>query len=216
MREGVSYRTFFLRQYAGVDPNNGDPLWYTDSSRKTTTNTYPPASTRQLSGNALPKMFGSFTNSVTFKGITLDLQLYYNFGNYVYDTWGGYYLGAGFGATFNKVARVLNRWQSAGDVTDIPRYVEGGNRSFQSASTFWYNKGDFIRVRNIQLGYTFPKELISRANLSNAFFYVRGTNLWTWVKDENLPFDPEQGTTSSSNLNVFIPKTVTVGLNLVF
>ncbi len=216
IRQGVAYRTFFLRQYAGVDPANGDPLWYTDSSRKTTTNTYPAAGTRVLGGNALPKYFGALTNTFTFKGFTFEAQLYYNFGNYVYDTWGGYYLGSGFGATFQKVSRVLTRWQKPGDVTDIPKYIENGNRNFQSASTFWYNQGDFIRLRNIQLGYNLPKSLISRAKMSSAFFYVRGTNLFTWVKDENLPFDPEQGTGSATNLNVFIPKTVTVGLNLTF
>ena len=167
-------------------------------------------------GNALPKYFGSLTNTLNFKQFSLEAQLYYNFGNYVYDTWGGYYLGAGFGATFNKVARVLDRWQKAGDVTDIPKYIYNGNKSFQSGSSFWLNKGDFIRLRNIQLGYTLPKDFLSKIKLSNAFFYVRGTNLWTWVKDENLPFDPEQGTTSASNLNVFIPKTVSVGLNVAF
>ena len=216
IREGVAYRTFYLRTYAGVDPANGDPLWYTDASHTATTSTYPPAGTRELIGNALPKYFGSLTNTLNFKQFSLEAQLYYNFGNYVYDTWGGYYLGAGFGATFNKVARVLDRWQKAGDVTDIPKYIYNGNKSFQSGSTFWLNKGDFIRLRNIQLGYTLPKDFLSQIKLTNAFFYVRGTNLWTWVKDENLPFDPEQGTTSASNLNVFIPKTVSVGLNVAF
>ena len=216
IRQGTAYRTFFLRTYAGVDPANGDPLWYSDPSHSTTTNTYPPASTRELVGNAQPKYFGSLTNTLTFKNFTLDAQLYYNYGNYVYDTWGGYYLGAGFGATFNKVERVLNRWQKAGDVTDIPKYIEGGNKSFQSGSTFWLNKGDYVRLRNIQLGYKLSKNILDKIKLSSAFFYVRGTNLWTWVKDENLPFDPEQGTTSASNLNVFIPKTISVGLNLAF
>ena len=216
IREGVAYRTFYLRTYAGVDPANGDPLWYTDASHTATTSTYPPATTRELVGNALPKYFGSLTNTLNFKQFSLEAQLYYNFGNYVYDTWGGYYLGAGFGATFNKVSRIMDRWQKAGDVTDIPKYIYNGNKSFQSGSTMWLNKGDFIRLRNIQLGYTLPKDFLSRIKLTNAFFYVRGTNLWTWVKDENLPFDPEQGTTSASNLNVFIPKTVSVGLNLAF
>ena len=216
IRQGEAYRTFFLRTYAGVNSQNGDPAWYTDASHATATSTYPPASARELSGNALPKYFGSLTNTVNFKNFTLDAQLYYNYGNYVYDTWGGYYLGAGFGATFNKVERVLDRWQKPGDVSDIPRYVEGGNKSFQSASTFWINKGDYVRLRNIQLGYKLPKELLDKVKLSSAFFYVRGTNLWTWVRDEGLPFDPEQGTTSASNLNVFIPKTISVGLTLAF
>ncbi len=52
--------------------------------------------------------------------------------------------------------------------------------------------------------------------MNNAFFYVRGTNLATWVKDDNLPFDPEQGSGSATNLNVFIPKTISVGLNRGF
>ena len=51
---------------------------------------------------------------------------------------------------------------------------------------------------------------------SNANFYVRGTNLFTWVRDKNLPWDPEQGINSQTNLNIFIPKTITVGLNLGF
>jgi TonB-linked SusC/RagA family outer membrane protein len=216
IRQGVAYRTFFLRTYAGVDPANGDPLWYTDPSHTTTTNTYPAATTRELIGNALPKYFGALTNSINFKQFSFEAQLYYNFGNYVYDTWGGYYLGSGFGATFNKVARVLDRWQKAGDQTVIPKYIYNGNKSFQSGSTFWLNKGDYIRLRNIQLGYSIPKNILGRVKMSSAFFYVRGTNLWTWVKDKNLPFDPEQGTTSASNLNVFIPKTVSVGLNLSF
>ncbi len=216
LRQGVAYRTFFLREYAGVDPANGDPLWYTNPTHAATTNTYPGASSRALLGNALPKYFGSFTNTIKFKDFTIDAQLYYNFGNYVYDSWGSYYLGSGFGGTYNKVDRQLDRWTKTGDVTDIPKYVYGGNKSFQSASNIYLNKGDFIRLRNIQVGYNVPKELLAKAKISNAFFYVRGTNLFTWVKDKNLPFDPEQGTTSASNLNVFIPKTMTVGLNLSF
>jgi TonB-linked SusC/RagA family outer membrane protein len=216
IRQGSSFRTYFLREYAGVDPANGDPLWYTDATHAATTNIYPPASARTTLGNALPKYFGGFTNNFTFKGFTLEAQFYYNFGNYVYDTWGGYYLGSGFGATFNKVSRVLDRWQKPGDVTDIPKYIYNGNKNFQSGSTFWLNQGDFVRLRNLQVGYSVPKNLLSKIKLTNAFVYVRGTNLWTWVKDDNLPFDPEQGSTSATNLNVFIPKTITAGLNLSF
>lgn len=216
LRQGVGYRTYFLRIFAGVDPANGDPLWYTDDTRKTTTNTYPAASARGLVGQALPKFFGSFGNTLTYKGFTLNAQFYYNFGNYVYNTWGSYQLGAGFGQTFNKVARIFDRWQKPGDVTNLPKYIYGGNRNFQSASTYWYNQGDFIRLRDIQVGYNLPKDLISKIGLSSANFYVRGTNIFTWVKDKEIPFDPEQGTGSATNLNVFIPRTVTVGLNIVF
>ncbi len=214
-RQGYDLQSFYVRQYAGADPANGDPLWYNDSTLKSTTNVYSTAQ-RFLYGSASPKYFGSLTNTFKFKGFTIDAQLYYNYGNYVYDSWGSYYVGAGFGATFNKVVRILDRWQKPGDVTDVPKYIYGGNKSFQSFSTFYLNKGDFIRLRNVQVGYDIPKSVLSKLNVSNAFFYVRGTNIWTWVKDKNLPFDPEQGVTSATNLNVFVPKTITFGINLGF
>lgn len=84
------------------------------------------------------------------------------------------------------------------------------------SSTFYLNQGDFIRVRDIQLGYTLPKEVTTKLKISSLNFYVRGSNLFTWVKDKNLAFDPEQGASSTTNLQVFIPKTVTVGLSVAF
>jgi TonB-dependent starch-binding outer membrane protein SusC len=215
IRPGLDIQTFYARVYAGVDPANGDPLWYTDSTRKSTTNNYS-AALRVPYGSASPRYFGGFTNTFNFKGFTVEAQLNYQFGNYVQDPWAGYYLGAGFSGSDNKVARILERWQKPGDITDIPKYIYGGNKSFQSFSSFYLNKGDFIRLRNLQLGYTFPKTILSKINFTNAFLYVRGTNLYTWVRDKNLAWDPEQGVASQSNLDVFVPKTMTIGLNLGF
>jgi TonB-linked SusC/RagA family outer membrane protein len=215
-RQGVSINTFFLREWAGVHPGTGDPLWYDTDKHGASTNVYPGASARILAGQALPKYFGSLTNAVNYKGFTLSAQLYYSFGNQVYDTWRGYYLGSGFGATFNKVKRQLDAWTTPGQITDVPKYIYNGNKNFNSGSTYNLNDGSFVRVRDIQLGYNVPKATLEKLKLGSANIYVRGTNLFTWVKDQNLPFDPEQGTGSSSNLNVFIPKTVTVGLSLTF
>lgn len=214
-RVGADPYSYYVRQYAGVDPANGDPLWYTDSTGKGTTNNYSSAQ-RFLYGSGSPKYFGGFTNTFRYKGFTLEAQLYYNFGNYVRDAWGSYYIGAGYGATFNKVTRILDRWTTQGQVTDIPKYVYNGNKSFESFSTFYLNKGDYIRLRDVRLGYDLPQSVVSKIHLSTASFYVRGSNLWTWVQDKNLPFDPEQGAASQTNLTVFIPKTLTVGLNIGF
>ena len=215
-RQGVSINTFFLREWAGVHPGTGDPLWYDTDKHGASTNVYPGANARILAGQALPKYFGSLTNAVNYKGFTLSAQLYYSFGNQVYDTWRGYYLGSGFGATFNKVKRQLDAWTTPGQITDVPKYIYNGNKNFNSGSTYNLNDGSFVRVRDIQLGYNVPKATLEKLKLGSANIYVRGTNLFTWVKDQNLPFDPEQGTGSSTNLNVFIPKTVTVGLSLTF
>ena len=216
IRQGESLNTFFLREWAGVDRATGDPLWYTTDKHQASSNVYPGANARILAGQALPKFFGSLTNALTYKGFNLSAQLYYNFGNQVFDTWRGYYLGSGFGASFNKVKRQLDAWKQPGDITDVPKYVYNGNKNFNAGSTYNLNDGSFVRVRDIQFGYTLPKAYTEKLKIGNANFYVRGTNLFTWVKDKNLPFDPEQGTSSASNLNVFIPKTVTVGLSLAF
>ena len=216
IRQGQSLNTFFLREWAGVDRSTGDPQWYTTDKRQASSNVYPGANARILAGQALPKFFGSLTNALTYKGFNLSAQLYYNFGNQVFDTWRGYYLGSGFGASFNKVKRQLDAWKNPGDITDVPKYVYNGNKNFNAGSTYNLNDGSFVRVRDIQFGYTLPKAYAEKLKIGNANFYVRGTNLFTWVKDKNLPFDPEQGTSSASNLNVFIPKTVTVGLSLAF
>ena len=216
IRQGESLNTFFLREWAGVDRATGDPLWYTTDKHQASSNVYPGANARILAGQALPKFFGSLTNALTYKGFNLSAQLYYNFGNQVFDTWRGYYLGSGFGASFNKVKRQLDAWKQPGDITDVPKYVYNGNKNFNAGSTYNLNDGSFVRVRDIQFGYTLPKAYAERLKIGNANIYVRGTNLFTWVKDKNLPFDPEQGTSSATNLNVFIPKTVTVGLSLAF
>ena len=215
-REGVSINTFFLREWAGVHPGTGDPLWYDTDKHGASTNVYPGANARILAGQALPKYFGSLTNALNYKGFSLSAQLYYSFGNQSFDTWRGYYLGSGFGATFNKVKRQLDAWTTPGQITDVPKYIYNGNKNFNSGSTYNLNDGSFVRVRDIQLGYNVPKATLEKLKLGSANIYVRGTNLFTWVKDQNLPFDPEQGTGSATNLNVFIPKTVTVGLSLTF
>ncbi|NQW77928.1 MAG: TonB-dependent receptor, partial [Chitinophagaceae bacterium] len=96
IRQGQSLNTFFLREWAGVDRSTGDPQWYTTDKHQASSNVYPGASARILAGQALPKFFGSLTNAITYKGFNLSAQLYYNFGNQVFDTWRGYYLGSGF------------------------------------------------------------------------------------------------------------------------
>ncbi|MDE3249112.1 MAG: TonB-dependent receptor [Bacteroidota bacterium] len=214
-REGYDVQSYFLRKYAGVDQANGDPLWYTDSTLKNKQNVYSTAQ-RLISNSASPKYFGALTNTITFKGFTLEAQIYYSGGNYSFDAFNSFYLGAGANPTFNKASRILNRWQKPGDVTDIPRYVYGGNKSFQSSSTFYLNDATYARLRNLQLGYNLPQTILSKLKLNSVFFYIRGTNLVTWVKDKNQPFDPEQGASARSNLNEFIPKTVSAGLNLGF
>lgn len=213
--EGHNIYEFYTRLWAGVDPANGDPLWYTDATKSTKTNNANQVALALTGKSALPKYFGSFTNTFSYKGFSLSAQFYYNFGNYIYSTWENYlssdgaYLGA-----MNQLSNQLNAWQKPGDITNVPKTVFGGNKLSNRPSTRYLYKGDYIRLRDAQLSYDIPKSVLNRAHISNLTVYVRGTNLLTFATDKNLPVDPELGATGISDFQVFIPKTISVGLKL--
>ncbi|RFS15416.1 TonB-dependent receptor [Emticicia sp. C21] len=214
-RVGEDYQSYYVRAWAGVNPANGAPLWYIDESRTETTSILNNAK-QQIVGSATPKAFGSFSSTFSYKGLSLDFLFYYNFGNMVRDNWANYTQSDGYNATFNRVAIQLQRWQKPGDITNVPKYVYGGASASNSLSSRYLYAGDYIRLRDISLGYTLPSNIVSKVKLSNVKLYVRGSNLWTWVKDKNLPYDPETYINSSTNLEIYLPKTFTGGLQVAF
>jgi TonB-linked SusC/RagA family outer membrane protein len=216
MREGYDYRTYFARTYVGVNPENGDPLWYEDSSHKKTVTNRSLATREVLKGkSASPKYFGGFNNTFNYKGITLTTEFVYNYGNYVNDGW-AFYLVDGVDPLQGKYALNLRRWQKPGDITDVPKYVYGSTNNSSSFSTRFMQKGDFIRLRNITLGYNLDPKLASKLRVSSLNIYVRGTNFWTKTYDKNLTIDPEAGVNATSDLNVYYSKAITAGLNIGF
>lgn len=215
IKPGYDFYTFYMRQWAGVDPANGNPLWYVDSSKKTTTSNYNAALRVPTGKTATPKYYGGFSNSFTYKAFNLSVDFYYNYGNYVQDGWAAYFYDE-INPSYGKYSYNLQRWQKPGDVTNVPKLVYGASNFSSSASTRFLFKGDYIRLRNVSVGYTAPPDLVKKLNLTSFTFYVRGTNLWTKRYDKNIPFDPEQNINSQSNLNVFYNKTVTVGVNIGF
>jgi hypothetical protein len=154
-------------------------------------------------------------NTFVYKNFSLDAQLFYNYGNYLFDQWGAYLNsdGAYYGA-FNQLNTQLKAWKNPGDITNVPKIIYGGNKNGYRTSTRYIYKGDYVRLRNIQLNYTLPGSLVKRAYLKNVTIYVRGTNLFTFGVDKNLSFDPEAGINGIGNLEVFIPKTIAGGIKI--
>jgi TonB-linked SusC/RagA family outer membrane protein len=213
--QGHDIQEYYLRQWAGVDPSNGSPLWYTDGTGKTTTSNFNEANP-ELNKSASPKYFGSVTNTFTYKGFDLSFMFYYNYGNYIFDTWAYYLQSDGLEYPFNELSVETTAWTTPGQKTNVPQFIVGNPSNSNGNSTRFLYNGDYIRLRNLEFGYSIPKRLTSKLHINNLNFYVRGTNLWTIVKDKNLPYDPEQGIASSTNLEVFIPKTISAGLKLGF
>ena len=214
-RVGEDFQAIYTRLWAGVDPANGNPLWYTDATKTQTTSNVTTVQ-RAIIGSASPKGFGSFSTAFNYKGFTLDAQFNYQYGNLVYDNWGFISWSDGFNPQLNKIRKQLGRWQKPGDVTDIPKYVYGGANVSNAESSRWYYKGDFIRLRDLTLSYTVPKSATNVLKLDNVRFYVRGTNLWTKAFDKDITFDPEQPITGVNDLQILIQRTISVGLSLGF
>jgi TonB-linked SusC/RagA family outer membrane protein len=225
VKPGNDINTWYMRQWAGVDPANGNPLWYVDSSKKSTTPLYNSAARVNTGKAANPKFYGGLSNTFTYKGISLSADLYYNYGNYVFDQW-AFYLADQINSPYGKYALNKNRWEKAGDITNVPKAVYNSGNNSSNNSTRWLFKGDYIRLRNITVGYTIPTTLAKKAHLNSLRIYVRGTNLWTKTYDKNSTMDPEQGGSTSSNgpnsnvglnnLNLFYNKALTAGLSVGF
>lgn len=219
--EGGDFYQLYLVGYAGVDPENGEALWYTDGTKTKTTNNYGSA-TQFNQGSALPKVFGGLTNVFTYKGFSLSFQLYFNFGNKIYDNWGGTSFSDGSGGFLptTRMPRYTydHRWRKPGDITDQPKIVFNGTQSGvsgQSSSRFVYD-GDYIRLRDVSLGYQLPAQWIKGLNIASAKIYFRANNLFTYIKDKRVSFDPEVGIDGFADKNVPVYKTALMGIDIKF
>jgi len=109
----------------------------------------------------------------------------------------------------------MNRWQQPGDITDIPKLTAGG-QPWQRQSAFLHD-GDYFRLRDITLGVKVPSAWASKAGMKSASLYVRGSNLYTWVKDARNIYDPEQGIGGSSDqISTPATKSILLGANIKF
>lgn len=138
-------------------------------------------------GNPYPTWFGSFTNTINWKGFDLTAMIYYQFGNQIYDDAAKRQVG-NIGSNFNQVKdQTEKRWQKEGDVTDVPRLSLTENYDINT-DRFIYD-GSFVRLRQLTLGYTIPGDYLEMSGLSSLRVYLTGQNLLTWT---NYPgWDPE-------------------------
>ncbi len=216
LRVGKPFYSFYTRGWAGVDPANGNALYYTDSTRTNTTTNRTAAPLFLVGKQADPKYYGTLGNTLSYKGFSLNFDFYYNFGNYIQEAYAQYFLDGTY-STRGKYQINLQRWQKPGDITNVPKYVASSSVVSPSGSDRLLSKGDYIRLRNVQLSYKYSdKKVLDKFHINGVNIYARGTNLWTKTYDANLLSDPEQGITGVNNQQVFASKSVTFGLNVTF
>ncbi len=229
---GRQLGTYQLPKWAGVNPDNGNPMWYAASGAIKMWD-FPTQTWKDDKGNAstalafadyqyldktgLPSWYGGWENTFRFRQLDLGIAITYAGGNYIYNS-----TKAGMLSNFfaNNFTAILDRWTKAGQVTDIPRLYQSDNQA-NVASTRFLEKGDYARVRTITLGYNFSKSMLGKINVENIRVYVQAFNPFTITKYSGL--DPDVNYNSFSNIAIGVDnratpqvKTMTVGVNVTF
>ncbi|MEO0734633.1 MAG: SusC/RagA family TonB-linked outer membrane protein, partial [Bacteroidota bacterium] len=220
---GGSIYDYFLREYYGVDPDNGDPLFYLDPesdfddpnvriiSGDTLTSVANDAR-RGFVGTAIPDLFGAITNKFTIGNFRLGFMLTYQIGGLTYDSNHGRMLANdNYGSSLSVDAR--DRWQQPGDQTDVPRR-DGSKDDGDFASSRFLVKSDFLALRQANLTYTLPANLLNNIGLSALSVYASGENLF--IDTARTGMDVNQNFNGTTQ-NRFTPtRTITLGLNATF
>ncbi len=178
---GFPVNSLWLVEYAGVDPETGAQQFRNLNGEVTTT--YSP-NDAQLYGPTLAPHTGGITNTLSFKGFEVSALFSFAVGNYIFNNdRTNVEIPDYYGDQMSRA--LLNEWKKPGDITQIPNPL----LPHQSNTTHFMEKGDFIRLRNLVVGYSFPKAILEKIKISSARIYFQGQNLWTGTKFQS--FDPE-------------------------
>jgi TonB-linked SusC/RagA family outer membrane protein len=211
---GKPYFQFFMKEWAGVDPENGDPLWYDKDGN--TTNNWNNAVKRYV-GSADPKFYGGFGTSFTWKGIDLGMNFAYQLGGKVYNGGQNYDLQAGhyrFGPVSNYVYD--NAWTEENRNTDVPKFVYGSRRGEYNASSRFLYSSNFLRLKTITLGYTLPKAWTEKAFMQSLRIYLTADNLFTVKHKDFIGFDPETSPDGQQAWAYPIGRSFSAGISIGF
>lgn len=229
-------------KWAGVNSANGNPMYYRgedivqynlvpgaigwrayDPANPGNVATTATGPTQEYLGNTLPTWQGGWSNSFTFGNFDAEIFLRYSGGNYIMNESLRGLLGQGFS---NNHVSILNRWTESGQVTDMPKLYSGQDANmFQTSASNsrFVEKGDFVRIQNIVVGYTVPAAALQSAfngAITNARFFAQVQNPFLFSKYSGL--DPEANQYSGQlnfgvDWNVApIIRTYSLGLNVGF
>ena len=235
LREGESPNSIFGFKYFGVNPANGNPVYYKSDGSLVQGNidtglyrVFNPANPADVSvastlsaadksilGNVLPTYFGAVINTMKYKNLDFTFMFRFSGGNKIFNATRREGLGQNFN---NNTTEILGRWQSAANPGDgwTPRLRDDRETfiNINQASTRFLENGDFVKLDNITLGYSFGKKFTETLKIDKFRFYVQGQNLLVITKYKGLDPEMEIG---GVDLNGTPRTTIfTMGLNVSF
>jgi hypothetical protein len=215
---GRDYQEYYLYGWAGVDPANGKPQYYTDASKTTITSKLSEAERFYDGKSATPDYLGSFGFTARYKRLSLSTMATYMLGHYLYGGAERFYHGDGryLPRSTSRFAWE-NSWKQPGDDALFPQQRWGGNSGSQpSNSDRWLYKGDYVRFKDVTLTYQIPQSWAGNLRLNSLQAHLTVANAFTWVADGYLNFDPEQTISGVYNTGTPNSKTLSFGLTMGF
>ena len=218
---GKPYRTFYMIEFAGINPDTGAPQFYTNEKdangnyKKDITEDVSKANAVVLDKYADPAVIGGLSNTLRYKWFDLSCMFSYQFGGYAYDVWAQKTEHGGNDMKANIPTYYRNSWRKPGDATDYELFYENPAVAMNKISTSRrLHSTDFIRLKTLTLGFTLPKAWVKAAHLDNVRLYASANNLWTWASYDY--YDPEATESGSATWGTPPLKTVIFGLNMNF
>lgn len=222
IRPGYTYGTFYMRQFAGINPETGDPQFYTNAKDengnyvKEVTEDYGKANPIALDKHKEPNVIGALSNTLRYKWFDLSFMFSYQFGAFAYDGWASKTEHGGDEHYTNIPAYYRDSWKKPGDKTKYEVFILDPDTPMNGCTTDRrLHSTDFIRLKTLNFGFTLPKQWVRSAGMESVRLFASANNLWTWAAWDF--YDPES-VNGSGSADMLTPplKSVTFGLNVKF
>jgi TonB-linked SusC/RagA family outer membrane protein len=209
---GEKLYTFYVRDYCGVNPANGEALWRTADG--TISNNVDDAQYVK-DGSPEPSYTGGVNTSVSWKNLSLSVVGEFKGGNKILIGENSLLFGDGSEMIANQAKNLLNYWKKVGDTGCNPKPIAGKtDRSYTYLSKRFIENGSYFRIKDVTLAYDFNSSLIKRIGLNSLRVYASGLNVYTF---HNVAFwDPERGIDGMGTGIYPVTKTFVVGFDLSF
>ncbi|HUS86342.1 MAG TPA: TonB-dependent receptor [Bacteroidales bacterium] len=215
---GEGSSQYNVYDWAGVNPANGNGLWWTEDpdtgERGTLSENYNDAR-RFYSSKVDPDYIGGFSTLFQWKGVSLSAYFNFSAGNSVLIMERRYATSDGYSFLDNQEAGLLDYWKEPGDIVSAPKPIPWNNSNSNAWGTSRFlEDGSFLRFKNVTLSYNIPKQWAEKVYLNNARIYVNMVNVYVWHGVSY--WDPERTYTGGGYVTYPIPRTITFGLDLGF
>ena len=242
--QGRSIYDYYIREWAGVDPANGNPMWIENWSDENNngqydsgegipdmlvytaenpdavieeriTNTYSNATRKYSDKSVIPTVRGAFRLNSSYKGFSLSTQFGYSLGGYGYDSQYANLMTNGKVGGSSYHNDMKDRWMQPGDINDVPRLYSNENVQVVSSSTRFLQSTDYLALNNARLGYQVPSQFLAKTGFSSVNFWVSGDNLF--LLSSRQGYNPTTSLTGQSGRYTYNPiSNYTLGVRVKF